>query len=96
MIFFFFFEKGENAPDPLFSHIQVAKQVRTVPVRGFGAEERFDAEECDLENYAFPPLPTPILRKKVTCLRKNSKHKQQICGNRARSAQNDVKWVLRK
>ena len=44
-------------------YIQVAKQARTVPVRGFGAEERFDAEECDLENCA-PPLPTPILRKK--------------------------------
>ena len=36
-------------------YIQVAKQVRTVPVRGFGAEERFDAEECDLEDYAPPP-----------------------------------------
>ena len=38
-------------------YIQVAKQVRTVPVRGFGAEERFDAEECDLENYASPSPP---------------------------------------
>ena len=36
-------------------NIQVAKQVRTVPVRGFGAEERFDAEECDLEDCAPPP-----------------------------------------
>ena len=43
-------------------YIQVAKQVRTVPVRGFGAEERFDAEECDLENYA-PPHPSHMLEK---------------------------------
>ena len=50
--------------------IQVAKQVRTVPVRGFGAEERFDAEECDLENCAFPH-PTPILRKIVKGLNFN-------------------------
>ena len=77
------------------NYIQVAKQCRAVPVRGFGAEERFDAEECDLENYAFPPSH-PNSSEKVTCLRKNSKHKQQICGNRARSAQNDIKWALRK
>ena len=44
----------------------------------------------------FPPPPHPKSSEKVTCLRKNSKHKQQICENRARSAQNDVKWVLRK
>ena len=25
-----------------------------MPVRGFGAGERFDAEECDLENCVFP------------------------------------------
>lgn len=77
-------------------YIQVAKQCRTVPVRGFGAEERFDAEECDLENYASPPPPHPNSSEKVTCLRENSKHKQQICGNRARSGQNYVKWALRK
>ena len=54
--------------------IQVAKQVRTVPVRGFGAEERFDAEDCDLENCAFPhPLPTPILQKMVKGLKFNEK-----------------------
>ena len=56
--------------------IQVAKQVRTVPVRGFGAEERFDAEECDLENCAFPH-PTPILRKIV----KGSKFNEQVTKN---------------
>ena len=44
----------------------------------------------------FPPPPHSNSSEKVTCLRKNSKHKQQICGNRARSAQNDIKWVLRK
>ena len=71
-------------------YIQVAKQARTVPVRGCGAEDRFDAEECDLENYASPP-PHPNSSEKVTCLRKNSKHKQQICENRARSAQNEIK-----
>ena len=79
----------------LYVFIQVAKQVRTVPVRGFSAEERFDAEECDLENYA-SPAPLPNSSEKVTCLRNNSKHKQQICENRTRSAQNDIKWVLRK
>ena len=47
----------------LFLMIQVAKQVRTVPVRGFGAEERFDAEECDLENYASPPSPPQFFEK---------------------------------
>ena len=43
--------------------IQVAKQARTVPVRGFGAEERFDAEECDLENYASLPSPPQFFGK---------------------------------
>ena len=57
--FSYFFEKGENAPDPLFSHIQVAKQVRTVPVRGFGAEEGFDAKECDLRKLCSPAPPHP-------------------------------------
>ena len=59
--------------------IQVAKQVRTVPVRECGAEESFDAEECDLENYTFPPpLPIPILRNIMKCFKLNPKHKQQV------------------
>ena len=59
---------------PYYIYIQVAKQVRTVPVRGFGAKKRFDAEECDLENYAFPhPLPTPILRMMVKGLKFDEK-----------------------
>ena len=41
------------------SVIQVAKQVRTVPVRGCDAEKGFDAEKCDLGNCAFPPSPHP-------------------------------------
>ena len=61
--------------------IQVAKRVRTVPVRGFGAEERFDAEDCDLENCAFPhPLTTPILRNMVKGLKLNEKAtKNEFC-----------------
>ena len=38
---------------------QVAKQVRTMPVRGCDAEKGFDAEKCDLGNCAFPPSPHP-------------------------------------
>ena len=57
--FSYFVEKGENAPDPLFYNIQVAKQVRTVPVRGFGAEEGFDVKECDLRKLCSPPPPHP-------------------------------------
>ena len=55
-------------------YIQVAKQARTVPVRGCGAEERFDAEECDLENYAFPnPPPHPNSSEKSHMLEKEFK-----------------------
>ena len=43
----------------IYIYIQVAKQVRTVPVRGFGAEEGFDAKECDLRKLCSPPPPHP-------------------------------------
>ena len=49
-------------------YIQVAKQVRTVPVRGCDAEKGFDAEKCDLGNCAFPPPPpTPIFQIMLKC-----------------------------
>ena len=57
--------------------IQVAKQVRTVPVRGFGAEEGFDAKECDLRKLCFPP-PTPILQNIVKCFKTYGKNIQKM------------------